>query len=691
MRRISLFILLCLALVPAAAQAIQLHWSSGTVNLTFTEATRCTLVVQADSVEGPLPAEWQLLWVADSTQVVVVAMDSMEVCAGDTAQVYDLDAPATAEDSTANRWTAEFCSGGSSAAGATYVLDLPAWARGKLKVVALDPADSTSVLESNEVMFNGGVSDAFPSSILLASSTHESTGLQVTAVGTGLTSVSTVRLTAPDGLWSVPLTIVSQTDSTITAVADVPAALPASVLEASSSGEVVSLGSVAADAIETEEISYPDTILFRDPNPAVYPKDFAFFYNVVPSGNSQHPWKGLFHLVYIRHDKNRSGPAQEPCLAHAWSPSLRDWQVDTLAFLPNSGWDALYVWAPSIVHVGNQYQMFYTGVDANYNQRIGYATTALLDTTNTLWERRASWVYASNMTGWADTTVTDPLQFRDPFVMEDPDSAGRYLLFNVGKDRREPGTNHMIVGVARSQPGTLAQWKDLGAYDVTDYNHTHIGIAESPHVCRDSSGGGPWRIFLTNGTYGNRWDASQYFFTETPDSSVTNTSTDAWPGRDSLFAYLSGDSSTLCWAAFEHLQVGRSHFFAGYNGDGLLITQAHWDPATGSFVIGYPSLAGVEPEGPADGIRFSLSESRPGTPLVRFLVELPAPASPCVSIYDVAGRRLRVLADSHVTQGRHELVWDCRNTQGAVVSSGVYFARLTNVGAPRTLHVPVVR
>jgi hypothetical protein len=74
MHRVLFFTLLCLALVSTAAQAIQLHWSSGAVNLTFTEATRCTLVVQADSAEVTLPAEWQLLWVADSTQVEVVAL-----------------------------------------------------------------------------------------------------------------------------------------------------------------------------------------------------------------------------------------------------------------------------------------------------------------------------------------------------------------------------------------------------------------------------------------------------------------------------------------------------------------------------------------------------------------------------------------------------------------------------------------
>ena len=57
-------------LVPRASTAIQLHWASGSSALTFAEATRCTLVVQADSSEQRLPSEWRLLWVADSSTEV---------------------------------------------------------------------------------------------------------------------------------------------------------------------------------------------------------------------------------------------------------------------------------------------------------------------------------------------------------------------------------------------------------------------------------------------------------------------------------------------------------------------------------------------------------------------------------------------------------------------------------------------
>ena len=207
MRRVRWLAALVLLLIPGVAQAIQLHWNSGGDTLTFAEATRAILVLRADSAEVTLPPGWQLQWVGDSTEVQVVALDSTEICEGDTAQVYGVDGPSTPEDSTAHRVTAHFCSGGSGEAErATFVLDLPAWGRGKCKVVALDPADSTAVLESNDVTFNGGVSDSFPLVILSASRSHTSTELRVQATGLGLAQTATVEIAAQDGSWRLPMT-----------------------------------------------------------------------------------------------------------------------------------------------------------------------------------------------------------------------------------------------------------------------------------------------------------------------------------------------------------------------------------------------------------------------------------------------------------------------------------------------------
>lgn len=67
MWRPSLVLPVVLLLLPAPSSAIELHWSSGADTLSFTSATRCTLIVQADSTEATLPNQWRLLWLADSS------------------------------------------------------------------------------------------------------------------------------------------------------------------------------------------------------------------------------------------------------------------------------------------------------------------------------------------------------------------------------------------------------------------------------------------------------------------------------------------------------------------------------------------------------------------------------------------------------------------------------------------------
>ena len=69
MRRACWSLALSIIAFPNTCSAIQLHWSSGSTDLTLSEATRCTLVVQADEAEGRLPVQWRLLWTADSAGV----------------------------------------------------------------------------------------------------------------------------------------------------------------------------------------------------------------------------------------------------------------------------------------------------------------------------------------------------------------------------------------------------------------------------------------------------------------------------------------------------------------------------------------------------------------------------------------------------------------------------------------------
>jgi flagellar hook assembly protein FlgD len=65
-------------------------------------------------------------------------------------------------------------------------------------------------------------------------------------------------------------------------------------------------------------------------------------------------------------------------------------------------------------------------------------------------------------------------------------------------------------------------------------------------------------------------------------------------------------------------------------------------------------------------------------------LELGASAQVEVSVFDAAGRRVRVLARGHHAAGRHALAWDGRDERGTRARAGVYFVRATDGPATRT-------
>lgn len=61
-----------------------------------------------------------------------------------------------------------------------------------------------------------------------------------------------------------------------------------------------------------------------------------------------------------------------------------------------------------------------------------------------------------------------------------------------------------------------------------------------------------------------------------------------------------------------------------------------------------------------------------------------------ISVYDVAGRRVRILESGVAAVGRFGTVWDLRSSRGDRVSNGVYFARLKLGTHSRTTKIVVV-
>jgi hypothetical protein len=70
----------------------------------------------------------------------------------------------------------------------------------------------------------------------------------------------------------------------------------------------------------------------------------------------------------------------------------------------------------------------------------------------------------------------------------------------------------------------------------------------------------------------------------------------------------------------------------------------------------------------------------PFNPTTTLTFDVARDGNVTVQIYDISGRLVRTLVDEQRPAGRHEVVWHGRNNRGAIVTSGVYFYRMTSPG-----------
>lgn len=552
---------------------------------------------------------------------------------------------------------------------------------------------------------------------------HAGSPLLVTVHGASLAAVTAATVLTPDPTWTIPLTILAQDDTSLTASGTMPQALEsASLLLATAGG--------AADPVRLR-----DDVVIRaadsggahgrlrnlyDPDPDARPKDFAFFANTVyvpaPAGVG---WHRVFHVWYIRHFDSIADPdANEKTLVHAWwrDDGVNDvWKFDTEAFrCGGASWDALHVWAPSLVFRGGRYAMFYTGVDAGHDQRIGYATATAVDTSDTsddAWQRRSAPVFDGERAGW--TAKRGPRQCRDPFVTANPDGPGLVMVYAA----LDSATSAMAVGLARCPDG-LDLWSDAGHFVATDGLHAQARRLESPHLFADSTStttaatlgiplaqvpGVTWRLMYSDGDAVNP-DSAVRFVTHTGPA-WSDTSLAAWaePGPTSLYSYTRNGPFAVNvkgLQATERLRDGRTDFLAGFqgfvaNGDtlfGLAFRRLSW-PADPEFVLSDSASVLAVPGPPAagTGLQLVVTELVPGGGRVRFRIEAPAGRRARVVVYDVTGREVRRLFDQTLPAGGADLTWDGRGDAGKGVRSGVYFVRLSAAGGSRAVRVPWIR
>ena len=453
--------------------------------------------------------------------------------------------------------------------------------------------------------------------------------------------------------------------------------------------------------IRENALFFPTFSLFLDPDPYVVCKEFALFFNTVPDpGRGPGKLRGLFHLIYQR----SSGPQQaETMFGHAWSSDFKRWAVDTSAFAVDAtAWNAAHVWSPSIIRHGSKDYLFYTGVDTLGDQRIGYASTNLLDTTDTEWDPSRVMVWQASDTHWA---VPEPwtygyiTQFRDPFVMDDPDMPDRLLLFYNAHDSTdfEAGRGGLVVGVARSEPGTVNAWKDLGYLPSTLVRITHVGQLEGPHLIPLPGTQSGWRLMFSNAGSppGESGETTLRFETLSPGASVSDTTGGNWSAPSVLAHYLNGDPTVFGWSGSEHLRVGDADYLAGFTAwgpvfQGIAIARMKWQG--NDFTLGGSLTTEVdEYRSPAKDVRLSLVAGSPPTRQVRFAIESPTALEARLEVFDTMGRNVGTPLSGRLPSGHSWVNWNLAAGSGTLVPSGVYFARLSFPGGIRVAQVRVVR
>lgn len=79
------------------------------------------------------------------------------------------------------------------------------------------------------------------------------------------------------------------------------------------------------------------------------------------------------------------------------------------------------------------------------------------------------------------------------------------------------------------------------------------------------------------------------------------------------------------------------------------------------------------------------------TTALRFEIALPRTAAVRLEVFDLAGRRMRTLADGRYDAGVHRAAWDGRDAAGLLLGSGTYYCRLSTDDARETRALTIVR
>ena len=110
-----------------------------------------------------------------------------------------------------------------------------------------------------------------------------------------------------------------------------------------------------------------------------------------------------------------------------------------------------------------------------------------------------------------------------------------------------------------------------------------------------------------------------------------------------------------------------------------------------SYALLTPQLTTPVPGSTPATLRLHPNRPNPFNPRTTIRFDLPAAGQVRLAVYDVAGRRIRVLVEGDLPAGSHEAVWDGRDASGRASPSGSYLARLVAGGKVEGVRLSLVR
>lgn len=160
-----------------------------------------------------------------------------------------------------------------------------------------------------------------------------------------------------------------------------------------------------------------------------------------------------------------------------------------------------------------------------------------------------------------------------------------------------------------------------------------------------------------------------------------------------------GGPYALTWSSI----AGSGGTLSGAPGSGYLLSGSVGQPFAGpisgsSYTIqggfwnaGSPSLVGVEGDRPELPTAFRVHPSVPNPFSTQTTIgfDLPSDQRVQMAVYDLNGKRVRVLLDHAMPAGRHSLTWAGIGDDGRPLAPGVYWIT-TQAGSRRDVHRTVL-